>query len=85
MTSKRTSDFISVGESLNEMIDSYKLRHGIDNVLVKEAWKEVMGQGVMSYTNEIVLKKDTLIIKLSSSALREEVKLWKRKDHCYAQ
>lgn len=55
------------------MLEENKLQKGIDQISVKEAWKTVMGKGVASYTNSVELKKNVLIIKLSSSALREEL------------
>jgi len=46
---------------------------------VKEAWENVMGNGVMSYTESIYLKNNTLFVKLSSSTLREELGYGKNK------
>lgn len=77
--SKRRNDFISAQDALHEMIKENRLQHGIDNVAVKEAWTEVMGNGVSSYTDSIELKKDTLIIKLTSSTLREELSYGREK------
>jgi len=77
--SKRRNDFISAQDALHEMIRENKLQHGIDNVSVKEAWAEVMGNGVSSYTDSIELRKDILILKLTSSTLREELSYGKDK------
>ncbi len=44
--SKRTNDFISVKDALQEMLQQNKLQKGIDQVNVKEAWQFVMGNGV---------------------------------------
>jgi hypothetical protein len=38
-----------------------------------------MGKNVNSYTNEIVLKKNTLYVNLSSSVLRQELSFGKQK------
>ena len=38
-----------------------------------------MGNNVNSYTNEIVLKKNTLYVNLSSSVLRQELSFGKQK------
>ena len=76
---KRGNDFVSVKDALNEMLVTNKLQHGLNEVAVKEAWSAVMGNGVASYTNTIELKKDILIIKLTSSALREELSYGKEK------
>ena len=77
--SKRTNDFISVKDALQEMLQQNKLQKGIDQVNVKEAWQFVMGNGVSSYTDNVELKGDTLIIRLSSATLREELSYGKDK------
>lgn len=77
--SKRTKEFQPINELMKEMLQENNLQKGIDYLAVKEAWKEVMGQGVMSYTNSIELKKNILIVRLSSSALREELSYGKEK------
>ena len=38
-----------------------------------------MGPGVMNYTEKVTLKGQTLIVKLNSSALREELEYGKDK------
>ena len=70
---KRTNDFLSLKDALQEMLQENKLQKGIDQITVQEAWKKVMGKGVASYTDRVELKKNVLIIKLSSSTLREEL------------
>lgn len=55
------------------MLQENKLQKGMDQILVNEVWAEVMGQGVASYTESVTLKNQTILVKLSSSALREEL------------
>ena len=76
---KRTNDFLSLKDALQEMLQENKLQKGIDQIMVKEAWKKVMGKGVAGYTNNVELKKNVLIIKLTSAALREELSYGKEK------
>ncbi|MDJ0645581.1 MAG: DUF721 domain-containing protein [Flavobacteriaceae bacterium] len=64
---------------LKDMLEESNLQKGIDQIAVKEAWLEVMGQGVMAYTDAIELKKNILIVRLTSSALREELSYGKEK------
>ena len=65
----------SLGEALQEFITANKLQKGIDEVKVKEAWERLMGNGVNHYTQNIVLRGETLFVSLSSSVLREELGL----------
>lgn len=55
------------------MLQENKLKKGMDQIYVKEAWTEVMGQGVANYTESVSMKNKTIFVKLSSSALREEL------------
>ena len=77
--SKRSNEFRSLSEAMQEMLTENKLQKGIDQIAVKNAWLEVMGQGVMSYTISIELRNKELIVKLSSSTLREELSYGKNK------
>jgi hypothetical protein len=51
----------------------------MDKIDVEQAWKTLMGNGVNSYTQEVVLKGQTLYVKLSSAVLREELSYGKHK------
>jgi hypothetical protein len=76
---KRTSNESSISEILKEIIDKNKLQPGIDEVVVKEAWKSLMGNGVNSYTRNVILKNGTLYVELTSAVLREELTYGKDK------
>ncbi len=76
---KRKFDYQSIADVMKQALQENNLQKGMDGIAVKDAWLEVMGQGVMAYTNEIELKKDMLIVRLSSSALREELSYGKEK------
>ncbi|PKA96861.1 uncharacterized protein DUF721 [Flavobacteriaceae bacterium MAR_2009_75] len=76
---KRKNDNLSMGEALNEFIKENRLQHGMDKVNVREAWQNLMGNGVNNYTTGIELRGETLFVALSSSVLREELSLGKTK------
>ena len=70
---------LSLGEAIQQFIESNNLQSGIDKVDCKDAWIKLMGSGVNNYTNAVELKGDTLYVSLSSSVLREELGLGKSK------
>jgi hypothetical protein len=76
---RRLNNEGSIGSILNEIIQVNKLQGGIDEVAVKEAWKNLMGNGVNTYTKNILLKGSTLYVELSSAVLREELSYGKHK------
>ena len=76
---RRTSNEGTIGDVLKQIIDKNKLQPGIDDVVVQEAWKKLMGNGVNSYTRNIILKNGVLYVELTSSVLREELTFGKDK------
>ena len=76
---KRENDTFKIEDLIPGMLKENKLQKGMDQILVKEAWEDIMGSGVMTYTESILLKKNTLIVKLSSAPLREELSYGKDK------
>jgi len=76
---KRKNDNLPLSEALNDFIQKNKLQHGIDKVNAREAWVNLMGNGVNNYTTAIELRNETLYVSLSSSVLREELSLGKTK------
>ena len=61
------------------MLRENKLQKGMDQITVKEAWLQVMGPGVANYTEDVSLKNEVLVVKLNSSALRQELEFGKDK------
>lgn len=76
---KRNKDNLSISDILKEFVDTNKLQPGLDKVNVKDAWAQMMGNGVNNYTTAIQLERDTLFVQLSSSVLREELSYGKEK------
>ena len=77
---KRNFESKSLKNVIGNIIDSSnKLNSGLNNIKVQNLWREVMGNNVNTYTNEIVLKKNTLYVNLKSSVLRQELSFGKQK------
>jgi len=70
---KRNNDNQPIKSVLEAFVKSNNLEAGLDKVNVRDAWAELMGNGVNNYTTAIELKHDVLYVKLSSSVLREEL------------
>lgn len=76
---KRFNEESPIGDVLKQFISQNKLEAGIDFVNVRDAWKNLMGNGVNNYTTEIQLKGSVLYVALSSAVLREELSYGKDK------
>ena len=76
---KRLNSENTISEVLNQFIQQNRLEAGMDKIDVEQAWKSLMGNGVNSYTQEVILKGSTLYVKLTSAVLREELSYGKQK------
>ena len=70
---KRNNDNQPIEDILKEFVKTNNLQSGLDKVNVREAWANLMGNGVNNYTTAIELKHEVLYVQLSSSVLREEL------------
>jgi len=76
---KRINEFHSIQDLMKDVIKENKLTKGMHQLSVKEAWSKLMGNGVVSYTQNIELNGKTLVVNLKSSVLREELSYGKEK------
>ncbi len=76
---KRLNNESPIGDVLKAFIETNKLQDGMDKIDVQAAWKSLMGNGVNSYTKEVMLKGSTLYVSLTSAVLREELSYGKTK------
>jgi hypothetical protein len=76
---KRINEFHSIQDLMKDVIKENKLTKGMQQLSVKEAWSKLMGNGVVSYTQNIEMNGKTLVVNLKSSVLREELSYGKEK------
>ncbi len=76
---KRENNENTVGEILKGILQDNRLQTGIDEVVVRDAWRSLMGNGVNTYTRNVVLKNGILYVELTSAVLRAELSYGKDK------
>ncbi|AWK07223.1 DUF721 domain-containing protein [Flavobacterium crocinum] len=76
---KRLNSESTISAVLQQIIEVNKLQAGMDQIDVREAWKNLMGSGVNTYTKNVILKGSTLYVELGSAVLREELSHGKSK------
>ena len=77
--SKRENESNAIKDLMQSFIKENNLTKGMQKMQIEEAWIKLMGQGVASYTEQVQLQNQTLIIRLRSSVLREELSYGKEK------
>ncbi|WP_046756991.1 DUF721 domain-containing protein [Kordia jejudonensis] len=76
---KRHTEHRTISEVLKDFVTENRLEDGLDKIDARDAWVNLMGNGVNNYTTNIMLKNDTLYVSLSSAVLREELSYGKEK------
>lgn len=74
-----SDDAKKIKSILGEFISKNALSDGIDSARVQETWRKLMGKNINAYTKKITLQQDVLVVKLSSSVLRQELSYEKDK------
>lgn len=76
---KRENDYLKIQDLMKSVIKENNLTKGMRQMNVKDVWEKLMGNGVLNYTDSVQLQNKTLIVKLKSSVLREELSYGKEK------
>ena len=64
---------VSVKNVIDKILLNKKLNNGLLELRIKDAWKNVMGKNVNTYTTNIKLNKQIIFVKLSSAPLKNEL------------
>ncbi len=75
----KNSNEHSLKEVINELLQSYKLQDGIYESRLLNSWEKVVGKMIARHTQNLFIKKETLFVKLDSSALKHELSFAKSK------
>ncbi len=70
---------VTIGDALKGFMKANNLDKGIEKIDAQNAWFAIMGQAIEAYTKSVELQNSTLIVRLSSSTLREELSYGKSK------
>lgn len=76
---KRLREESSIQDVLKVFIQGNRLESGIDNLDVRAAWMRLLGPGIANYTLDVMLRRETLFVALSSPIVREELSYGKEK------
>jgi hypothetical protein len=54
-------------------VQTNNLSKGLNKIQVKDAWFDIMGSGIKSYTQDVILNNKTLVVTLTSSIVKQEL------------
>ena len=75
----RKSEFISVGEGINDLLNAYSIENKYLQTLLITKWDKFMGPSVATRTEKIYFKDKTMHVVLKSAALKHQLTLSKSK------
>ena len=75
----RKSNENSLQEVIEQLLDQYRLRDKLNEVRIRKAWEDIMGNAICNRTTDLRIKSETLFIQVSSAPLREELQFQKIK------
>ncbi len=64
---------ISLKAAIDKLIKSYQLQGKLTETQLNDSWEEIMGKPIAKYTRSLQLNNGRLVVKLSSSVLRQEL------------
>jgi mRNA-degrading endonuclease YafQ of YafQ-DinJ toxin-antitoxin module len=70
---KKKDNTVSIKEAINKLIDTYKLRGKLQETELAGKWEDLMGPIIARKTETIYIRDEVLYIRLTSSALRQEL------------
>lgn len=62
-----------LGEVIQQFLRQKKLDRPLSEKRLIDAWPEVLGKNIMSYTTDLSIKNRKLFVQLSSSVLRHDL------------
>jgi predicted nucleic acid-binding Zn ribbon protein len=68
-----------MGEALSLWLDRYRLRRGMDETRVLQAWDELMGPSIVRQTTKKKVQNQILYVQLESAVVRKELLMVKSK------
>jgi len=69
----------TLGEAITKMLKAYKLQSKVTETDIWQSWEAIMGPSIYRHTQKIELRDRVLLIRLDSSALRQELGFAKSK------
>lgn len=70
---KRDSNEAPLKDVIDKLLKAYRLDGKMKEMDVLAAWPEMMGIAVSNRTKELFIRNKTLIVKMDSSVLRDEL------------
>lgn len=75
----KKSNETTLGEAIQQFIDSYRMDDKLREVSIINAWEPVVGKMIASHTTKLYVKNKKLYVKMDSSVIVNELKYARKK------
>jgi predicted nucleic acid-binding Zn ribbon protein len=75
----RKADIQPLKESLQALVNAYKLQGKLNEVTIVESWEKIMGRAIAMKTQEIYFRNGKLFVRIASAPLKHELVMAKSK------
>lgn len=69
----KRSKALSIGDIIEEMIESSGMREQYEKRTVEKVWPAVVGPSIAAYTRRVWLEGEVLHVQIASASLKEEL------------
>lgn len=68
-----------LSEAIKDLIETYRLKGGMQQIQIHEVWNNIVGEYVAKQTEKVEIKNHQLLVKIKIPALRQEIMMAKSK------
>jgi hypothetical protein len=75
----RSAELSTVGEALNQLLDTYHLKAKYEQTQLIQSWERLMGRPIARRTDKLYISNRVLYVKLNSAPLKQELNMSRSK------
>ena len=76
---KKPNHEFTLGEALEDLLSSKRIKKGLTEALIKQLWPQIMGDAIAKHTTAMYFKEGVLTLYCNSSVIKNELRFHKDK------
>jgi len=76
---KKPNHEFTLGEALEDLLSSKRIKKGLTEALIKQQWPQIMGDAIAKHTTAMYFKEGVLTLYFNSSVIKNELRFHKDK------
>ena len=76
---KKPNHEFTLGEALEDLLSSKRIKKGLTEALIKQQWPQIMGDAIAKHTTAMYFKEGVLTLYCNSSVIKNELRVHKDK------